>query len=57
MELELPGAVDQVDEGGPAVAAPRGEPAGDAVGAVGLLAVLEIVVLRVHASIGTTPWN
>ena len=29
--------------------APRREPAGHAVGAVGLLAVLELGVLRVHA--------
>ena len=48
VHLHLPGAVHQVEEGRPAVAAPRREPAGDAVGAVGLLPVLELGVLRVH---------
>ena len=49
VHLEPPGAVDDVEEGGAAVSAPRREPAGHAVGAVGLLAVLEPGVLLVHA--------
>ena len=48
VHLDPAGAVDQVEERGPAVAAAGGQPAGDAVGGVGLLARLEVVVGGVH---------
>ena len=44
VHLDPAGAVDQVEEGGAAVPAAGGQPAGDAVGGVGLLARLEVAV-------------
>ena len=44
MELEAAGAVDQVEEGGAAMAAARGQPARHAVGSARLLARLETFV-------------
>ena len=38
VQLDLAGAVDEVEERGLARAAPRGDPAGDAVCVLGLLA-------------------
>src|SRR3954447_388547 len=50
VQLDLPRAVDQVDEGRATHAAPLGEPAADAVGRVGqLLARLDAVVRRADA--------
>ena len=57
LELELPGAVDQVEERGAAVAAPGGHAPGDPVGRVGLLAGLERVVRGVYSATGVTPSN
>ena len=49
VELDLAGAVAEVDEGGLAVAAARDHAAGDAVMGVGLLAVGEALVGGAHA--------
>ena len=46
VELDPPAAVDEVDEGRLALAAPGGDPAGDPVGLLGLLARLEPLVRR-----------
>ena len=43
MQLELALAVDEIDERRPALIAPRDHPAGYAVGAVALLARLQII--------------
>ncbi len=48
LQLDLAAAVAEVDEGRLAHPAPAHDPAGDAVGAVGLLAGLEAVVLGPH---------
>ena len=45
MELDAAGAVHQVEEGGAAVPAAGGQPAGDAVGRLGLLPGLERVLV------------
>ena len=51
VELDPAGAVDEVEERRLAVAAPRGDPAGDPVGGVGLLAGVEALVRGAHAAI------
>jgi hypothetical protein len=48
VQLDLPAAVDEVQEGRPARAAPREDPAGDPVIVLGLLAALQLLVGGKH---------
>src|SRR4051812_15177967 len=48
LELDAPGAIDQIEERHLALAAARGEPPGDAVARVGLLAIAELGVRLGH---------
>ena len=55
LQLDSAGAVDEVEERHLALAAARGEPPGDAVARLGLLAVGEIGVLGADRRASTTP--